>query len=133
MYPAGSQITLTAQPAAGNCFAGWLGTIPVTAPTAAMVLAKPYDVAAQFQPGDVTVPASFGVPAAGGAFGIGVAATSGCIWSAATNGSWISLATPYGSASGVMRVNIRPNTSGVARMAVIAVNGKAIEVQQGAR
>ncbi len=133
MYPAGSQITLTAQPAAGNCFAGWLGTIPVTAPTAAMVLAKPYDVAAQFQPGDVTVPASFGVPAAGGAFGIGVAATSGCIWSAATNGSWISLATPYGSASGVMRVNIRPNTSGVARMAVIAVNGKAIVVQQGAR
>ncbi|MBL8209152.1 MAG: PEGA domain-containing protein [Bryobacterales bacterium] len=133
MYTAGSTISLNAQPGAGSCFAGWLGTIPVTAPAASMVLGKPYDVVAQFQPGAVTVPSSFGVPAGGGTFSVGVAATSGCIWSAVTNGSWISIGTPYGSSSGVMRVTVRPNTSGVARMAMIAVNGKAMVVQQSGR
>lgn len=131
-YTPNSVLAVSAIPSATTCFVSWSGLTAGTPQTTSVTVTKAYALAAKFQTGSVTLTAAQPViPAAGGVAAIAVTATSGCRWVTTSNVPWARVTgTVTGTASASVSVTVDPNTTGVARSAVIAAAGKTIVLEQ---
>jgi hypothetical protein len=76
---------------------------------------------------------TYSVAAAGDRLRVDVAAAPGCSWSAASSVNWITPAGPMPiSGSGVLRVDVAPNTGPAPRTQSIGVAGETVTVVQAA-
>ena len=131
-YPAGSVVTLNANPASGYCFANWTGLIAGTPNRINLAVTKPYDLVANFQKGSIGLTASLLYPpASGGNYTVGVRATSGCTWGAYSMATWVTITSGQsGSGSGNLTVSVAPNPTSASRTAVVSVGYKTFMVSQ---
>lgn len=135
-YAAGTQLTLTANPMPEYCFSSWSGLIAGTAERVNLAAMRPYDLQANFQPGDITLSkVILNVPPAGSVSTIDVDASSTCTWAAYSGASWVTvLSTPAASGSGTVTVSVGANPTRIVRFAQVMVGHRSlIIVQAGAR
>ena len=77
-------------------------------------------------------PASQEVADQGGVLTIVVTAPDGCSWTAATSASWIRVATPSGTGSGSVSLDVSANP-GAARQAFVTIGNQQASITQRAR
>jgi hypothetical protein len=65
----------------------------------------------------------------GGILEIGLTTATGCSWTVTTTAGWITVVTPSGVGSGLIRLNIAKNT-GPARQAVVTLAGQQVTFTQ---
>lgn len=132
-YADGTVVTVSASASSTACFTGWSGILPVASFSTQLTMTQPYTVTANFQTGGLTLTSMVLVSAASQTSQGSVSITGGCIWKAVTSGSWISLQTPTGTSSSLVKFNVNQNTSGYSRTGLIYVNGKAMWVAQASK
>lgn len=127
-------VNLSATGIGGNCFTGWVGLIPGTSPLTTLTVTQPFNLQAVYQTGAVTLsPTTPRVPVTGGTVDIGITASTGCMWAFKTTTTWIRpITTPSGADSGVMTLQVDPNTTGASRNGTVTIGGKNITVMQAA-
>jgi hypothetical protein len=131
-FPNNSTVSLDAAAVTGYCFRGWSGLIAGTPSHAEISVTKPYAVTANFQTGSFTVSQVIAYAAAGGGSAtVGLTGSTGCLWTAKSYSSWITVSAPAsGVGSGVIRYNVAPNSSPLARSGFLIVAGKPIFISQ---
>lgn len=131
-YPAGTQVTLSANPGSGQCFNSWVGLIAGTPNRTAITTTRSYDLMANFQPGAITLTAvAMSIAAAGGNLTVGVNATSGCTWGVSSAVPWATVVSSQaGTGAGTVSLLIAPNPSPTARTGQISVGNKSFVIAQ---
>jgi hypothetical protein len=135
-YAAGSALTLTANPMPEYCFSGWTGLIAGSADRVNLAATRPYDLQANFQPGDISLSrVILNAPPTGSVSTIDVDASSACTWAAYSAASWVTVLSPRtGSGSGTLTVSVAANPTRIVRFAQVMVGHKSfIVVQAGSR
>lgn len=135
-YAAGTALTLTTNPMPEYCFSGWTGLIAGSADRVNLAATRPYDLQANFQPGDITPSrVILNAPPAGSVSTIDVDASSVCTWAAYSAAPWVTvLSTRTGSGPGTLTVSVAANPNRIFRFAQVMVGHRSfLVVQAGVR
>jgi hypothetical protein len=132
-HSAGTIVQATAVPAPGFCFAGWSGIVPISEPTIALALTRPYALTAHFQPGTVSLPPVLQVPHYAHTLSLPVTAQSGCIWNAATDSAWISVSPAGYHSSLSLPITVSANPTRTPRSGRVRILGQWTTIHQDGR
>jgi hypothetical protein len=132
----GAQVVLTATPAAGSVFDGWVGACSDAGTTCPVTLEADLTVTASFSnlcsQDDISISspeASFGAEGGQGSFS--VSAPNSCSWTVSTTDGWLSIdSSASGSGDGTVSYSVAANTDSPQRDGSINVGGVAYAVHQ---
>jgi hypothetical protein len=129
-FPANSNVALTATPASGYCFAGWMGLVSGTPASTTLTVTQPYALQANFSTGgSVSLSSTVAYVASSGGTVRFTVAGSGCPWSAQTSSAWIGIVGGSGTGTSTVTLNIAPNP-GVWRLGRVVVGNATFSVLQ---
>lgn len=123
MMSSNSVVDLSANPAAGYCFASWAGLLSGTPAQTRVTVTGPLDIQATFRPGAVTLNSTFDVVKPSGEIvSVGVSTSSSCSWKATSHASWVTISGASSrTGSTVLNLNVSANTSKATRIGYVEI------------